>query len=53
MPRLAWSERRDTVEKPNGKHNSPKRYRQNIKLINEELNKDADPAIPMRMDPES
>ena len=28
------------------------RFEQNIKLINEELNKDADPAIPMRMGPE-
>jgi len=28
------------------------RFEQNIKLINEELSKDDDPAIPIRMDPE-
>ena len=33
------------------KHNSP-RFEQNIKFIDEELNKDTDPTIPIRMDPE-
>jgi hypothetical protein len=28
------------------------RFEQNIKLINEELSKNTDPAIPLRMDPE-
>ena len=28
------------------------RFEENIKLINEDLNKDTDPAIPLRMDPE-
>jgi len=28
------------------------RFEQNIKLVNEDLNKDTDPAIPIRVDPE-
>jgi len=28
------------------------RFEENIKLINEELSKNTDPAIPLRMDPE-
>ena len=29
-----------------------RRFEQNIKFIEEDLNKDTDPAIPIRMDPE-